>query len=192
MSKIKKDFLCGVFSEGTTYPGLGGRWHVLWWSDLLKASHFFWKMMVLVATEGDYLSLSEIGDASFKGQWCSISITLCDWAGNPALFGHTPMLNSSPCSPRYGPGLTFHNDLGWPRLWPWILAAFVSERLRESAGVRESPEKTFKGRNKVCVTPKWTVCLRGVSTWTSSYVAVPNEVPADHPALSQLSICTLF
>ena len=75
MSKIKKNFLCGVFSEGTAYPGLGGQvTDVLWWSDLVKASHFFWKMMVLVVTEGDYLSLSEIGDASFKEQRCSISI----------------------------------------------------------------------------------------------------------------------
>jgi hypothetical protein len=78
--------------------------------------------MVLVVTEGDYLSLSEIGDASFKEQRCSISIALCDWAGNPALFGHTPMLNSSPRFPCYGPGLTFRHDL-WPRLCPWILAA---------------------------------------------------------------------
>lgn len=40
--------------------------------------HFFWKMMVLVVTEGDYPSLSEIEDASFKEQRCNISIALCD------------------------------------------------------------------------------------------------------------------
>ena len=40
-------------------------------------------------------------------------------------------------------------------------SCFVSERLREPAGVRKIPEMIFEGRNKVYVAPKWTVCPRG-------------------------------
>lgn len=128
MSKIKKDFLCGVFSEGTTYPGLGGRWHVLWWSDLVTASF-------LLEDDGAGSKLREttfhsleIGMPALRGN--AVSVLRCvielviqhSWAHpNVKLISLFPMLWS------------------WADISPWLRMAqvvalnfscFCAERLR--------------------------------------------------------------